>query len=310
MIERIASKFGDNILLSVRLENNESLKNFAFEFCHTFDVKVTSYPNTQEKLVNVLSNRGIPLGDLSVIFDDGEPIYVYQCEGLIRKDKSSARSNEYSRDSGKIRNLIKSLKVNGEIPTEDKMVSTYRDAIQSALKSVGDRSTPYISVESSQVVALIEKAMGYATTEQLDSHEMGRLYAKYLKQLANNDEASKDMQRYAKGCTVVKLPYHYVRQSQKNNGILIGDVMWDGVEKFGSKDIKVTKPFERFDSIADSPISAVGTMIRTYFEGNKKHYNSESPLGVDTLDKYYKDIDISTSSSGQNFIVLIPHHAT
>jgi hypothetical protein len=307
MIERITSKFGNNVLLSEKLENDTSLRDLAFEFCHTFDVKVTSYSSTQEKLVNVLSNRGIPLGALSVAYHNTEPVYIYECEGLVSKDKSSARSNEYSRDSGKIRNLIKSLKVNGESPTEDKMVETYKSAIHSALRCVGDRSTPYINVESNQVVALIEKAMGYATTAQLDSDEIGRLYKKYLQQVSNNSLASLEKQRFAKGCTVVKLPYSYVRQSQKNNGIIIGDVVWDGNDK---KDIRVTKPFERFDSIADSPIAGLGTMIRTYFEGNKSIYDSDSPLGIPINDKYYRHIDISCSSSSNSFVAIIPHHAT
>ena len=310
MIEKIASKFGNNVLLSERLQNDEKLRDLAFEFCHTFDVKVTSYNESKDRIVNVLSNRGIALGTLSVTSSGGEAVYIYECEGLVRKDKSSARSNEISRDSSKIRNLIKAVKTNGESPTEEKMVNTYKSAIQTAIRNVGERNTPYISVENNQIIALVEKAIGYPATEQLDTEEISRLYKKYLQQLNGIDQAKQDMQRYAKGCTVVKLPYSYTRQSQKNNGIIIGDVTWDGVEKFGSKDIKVTKPFERFDSITDSPIAGVGTMIRTYFEGNKNMYEAECPLGMEIRDRYYKDIDIVTASSAGNFVVLIPQHAT
>jgi hypothetical protein len=310
MIEKIASKFGDNVLLSEKLENDGRLRDLAFEFCHTFDVKVTAYDDSKNRTISVLSNRGIPLGTLHVTSDGDQSVYIYECEGLIRKDKSSARSNEYSRDSGKIRNLIKSLKVNGDIPSDDKMVNAYKRAMQSAIRNVSERNTPYISVENNQIIALVERAIGCPATEQLDTDEIKRLYKKYLQQLHGNDQAKVDMQRYARGCTAVKLPYSYVRQSQKNDGIIIGDIAWDGIENFGSKDIKITKPFERFNSIAESPISAVGTMIRTYFEGNKNYYDSNSPLGVDATSTYYKDIDISCACSENNFVVLIPHHAT
>ena len=308
MIDKIASQFGDTELLSKRLANSEPLRDLVFEFCHTFDVKATAYgDNERHAGVNVLSNRGIPLGNLRINRHDNEPIYIYECENIIQKDKASARSSQYARDSNKIRSLIKTIKNNKEMPCENKMVDSFKYAMRDAINNVADNGKPTLSVSSEMQTAMAETILGVPRTMSLDIDVIRARYEKYLTQLELSSHMNKEAKRYAKGCTVIRMPYGWGQSPQDNDGVLIGEARWDGFDEV--KEIHITKQFERYDNLLESPIAGLATMIRTYFESRRNIYNKDNVLGLEFRDRYYKDIDISTASRNNTFVAIIPLHA-
>jgi hypothetical protein len=311
MIEKIASSFGNIELLSNRLESNSDLKNLVMEFCHTFDVKATVYESSKRfHGVSVLSNSGIPLGELYISYHGNDPVYIYTCEGIIYKDKASAKSDSTSRDSGKITSLIKTIKKNGEHPVETKIFDSYKNAIRDALNTVGNKQTPTIDVASDLALAMLESLLNVPLTRSLDLHEMQKMHKKYLKELNNNELAIKNKERFAKGCIVVKMPYRYTNINQMNDGVLVGEMTCANTDSIKNENIVITKPFERFDSLADSPIAGLTTMIRTYFEGHKDKYDADNVLGISsTSDRYFRDIDIAVASRNSTYVALIPLHA-
>ena len=313
MIEKIASSFGNIELLSNLLESNSNLKNLVMEFCHTFDVKAITHGNT--KRVNILSNRGIPLGELylsnmvSPLCKDNDPVYIYSCEGIISKEKASANSDSNSRDSSKITSLIKTIKKNGEHPVETKIFDSYKSAIRDALSTVGERRKPTINVGSDLALAMLEKLLNVPITQNLDTDQMKLLHTRYLKELNSTELAIQNQQRFAKGCVVVKMPNRFANANQKNDGVLVGEIICTNVSDPSDKDINITKPFERFDSLADSPIAGIATMIRTYFEGHKDKYDETNALGIGSNDRYFRDIDVAVASRSSTYVALIPLHA-
>jgi hypothetical protein len=310
MIEKVASPFGNIELLSNRLESNSDLKNLVMEFCHTFDVKAIAYENRGKlNRVNILSNRGIPLGELYLSKKNDDPIYIYSCQGIISKDKSSANSDSNSRDSGKITSLIKTIKKNGEHPVETKIFDSYKSTIRDALSTVGNKQTPTVDVASDLALAMLESLLNVPLTRSLDMHEMQQMHKKYLKELNNNELAMKNKQRFAKGCIVVKMPYRYADTNQKNDGVLVGEMTCANTDSIKNENIQITKSFERFDSLADSPIAGLATMIRTYFEGHKDKYDPDNALGILSTDKYFRDIDVAVASRSSTYVALIPLHA-
>ena len=307
MIEKIASPFGNIELLSNLLESNSNLKNLVMEFCHTFDVKAITHGNT--KRVNILSNRGIPLGELYLSNKSNDPVYIYSCEGIIFKEKASANSDSNSRDSSKITSLIKTINKNGEHPVETKIFDSYKWAIRDALCTVGERRKPTINVASDLALAMLEKLLNVPITQNLDTDQMKLLHTRYIKELNSTELAVQNQQRFAKGCIVVKMPYRYANANQKNDGVLVGEMICTNVSDPSNKDINITKPFERFDSLTDSPIAGVATMIRTYFEGHKDMYDESNALGIGSNDRYFRDIDVAVASRNSTYVALIPLHA-
>jgi len=307
MIEKVASQFANIEFLSEVLESNNDLKNLTMEFCHTFDVKAIAHPNTYKK-VNILSKRGIPLGELFIKRRDSNPIYVYRCDEVISKEKASANSDSSSRDSNKITSLIKTIKKNNEYPDEATVFNSYKGAIRDAFTNVNEKRKPHITCSSDETLGMIEYILQVPTTTPFNVGDVRATYDKYLKALNELAEGNKTIERYAKGCTVLKMPYRYAGTSQEHDGILIGEATFD-MNKSMPNDITFTKPFERYNSISDSPIAGIATMIRTYFEAHKNWYDPENPLGMQIRDRFYSEIDISTASRNGTLVALIPLHA-
>jgi hypothetical protein len=238
-----------------------------------------------------------------------DPVYIYSCEGIIFKEKASANSDSNSRDSSKITSLIKTINKNGEHPVETKIFDSYKWAIRDALCTVGERRKPTINVASDLALAMLEKLLNVPITQNLDTDQMKLLHTRYLKELNNTELAVQNQQRFAKGCIVVKMPYRYANANQKNDGVLVGEMICTNVSDPSNKDINITKPFERFDSLTDSPIAGVATMIRTYFEGHKDMYDESNALGIGSNDRYFRDIDVAVASRNSTYVALIPLHA-
>jgi hypothetical protein len=307
MIEKVASQFANMEYLSEVLESNNDLKVLTMEFCHTFDVKAIAYDNSSKK-INVLSKRGIPLGELLIKHKDGDPIYVYRCDGIITKEKASANSDSNSRDSNKITSLIKTIKKNSESPDESKIFDSYKGAIRDAFNNVNEKRKPQISCSSDEALGMIEYILKVPTTTPFNIDDVQNTYHKYLKGLGELDNGKKTLERYSKGCIVVKMPYRYSSINQANDGLLIGEATFDTYRSMPN-DITFTKPLERYNSISDSPIAGVASMIRTYFQSNKNYYDEENALGIMVRDRFYPDIDVSMASRNSALVTLIPLHA-
>ena len=155
----IISTYGNQDLVRTILENpnRAELKKLAHEFCASFNLKVTNN-GLSESRVSVVDNNGIPLGALYTTSDGSDTIYIYEAEGIVKKERSSKYTDNNSRDSKKISTLIRSIKKNNEEPTASKLFPLWNRALNfgfTELKS--SRASVNLAIPREQVQFMCEK---------------------------------------------------------------------------------------------------------------------------------------------------------
>jgi hypothetical protein len=303
----IISQFADQERTENILANNDMLRRFAHEFCHTFGTKVRQeknfadqYPNN---ILNILTASGLEAGKIGIYRHQGESENHFRVTmpQVIRKEKSSRRSAKDERDSDKLTTLFRALEKNKEVPTDEKIMKVYRAPLRYALGRVKDRHEANIRLGQDAIVNMAALVMGGIDQLRSDTTEqIAAAYATYLKDKNKQDEGKREFERFAKG-------FHAVGVMSVS-----GDTHYlvtEGTATDTDDDkIHIQPTVTRYQSMADSPLAATAMIVRTYAEG--KSEVGANDFKLPWSDKYYSDIDIATGYSGrdQGLWVVIPKH--
>lgn len=307
----IISQFANQDKTTNVLQGNDSLRRFAHEYCHEFGMKVmqsshrqnddSAYRNNELRIV---TPNGIEIGHLGIYrhHSESENHYRIYLPNVIKKEKGSKRSGTSERDADKLTALLRTLKKNKEIPSEENIVRSFKTPIRYALNRIVEVPDARVALTSEVTLALIQKLLGVTNfIDPAHQEQINEAYDKYLKAKAKKDQAANDIARIGQGFDLVGIMgnsntgYHYLvttgwATSLDSDGILIHP--------------RVT----RYNSLADSPLAATAMMIRTYAEG--KSFESENELKLPWRDYFYSDLDIGTGyqSREQGLWVVIPKH--
>ena len=299
------SQFANEALTQQQMDDNPKLKSLAMQMCHEFNLRVLQ-TNEAHKL-NLLTERGLPVGNLSVIKDyrNSEFYYEVSMPDIIQKEKSSARSDRNSRDSDKVATLIKSIKKNKEIPTEEKLTRNYLQCLYYALMRVGEAQQPSVSIHNDIALSAIKFALGIDTIGvQLHTAKLQEIYDQYMKSVNELSSAKNNQTRYLKGCTAIGIVGNRWHNDTHKPYYLVGDVAGNA-----DNNLAFQGNLTRYASLADTEHAPITAMIRTYMQGSKNPEGSNE-LCVAWADRYYEDIDIATGYTGSSGLwVLIPKHA-
>jgi len=305
----IISQFADQERTENILANNDMLRRFAHEFCHTFGTKVRQeknyadqYPNN---ILNILTASGLEVGKIGIYRHQGESENHFKVTmpQVIRKEKSSRRSGKDERDSDKLTTLFRALEKNKEVPTNEKIMKVYRGPMRYALGRVKDRREANISLSQDTMINMASFVMKDIDQLRLDTtNEIAAAYATYLKSKSKQDEGKREFERFAKGFYVVG-----IMSVSGDTHYLVTEGTATGTE---DDNIFIQPTVNRYQSMADSPLAATAMIVRTYAEGKFPAEVGANDFKLPWSDKYYSDIDIATGYSGrdQGLWVVIPKH--
>jgi hypothetical protein len=297
----IISQYADQDKTTNVLQNNNSLMRFAQEFCHEFGMKVLE--TNQNNAVRIVTPNGLDVGALGIYrhTSESENHYRVYMPCVINKEKASKRSGRNERDADKLPTLFRTLRKNKEIPSEDKLVKSFRTPIRYALSRITNVPEPRVSITPQATLTLIQKILG--KSEYVDpAHyaEVDEAYEKYLKAKLKSDDANKNLERITKGFHLVG-----IMRSTNEDYYLVTEGTATGVE---SDDVLIQPNVTRYKTLADSPLAATAMMIRTYAEG--KGYTDDNDLKLPWTDRFYSDLDIGTGYQSRELglWVVIPKH--
>ena len=312
----IISQYADQDKTANVLQNNNSLMRFAQEFCHEFGMKVIQRNYkiqldfaTRNNELQIVTPSGLDVGVLGIYRHNSESENHYRVymPCVINKEKASKRSGRNERDADKLPTLFRTLRKNKEIPSEDKLVKSFRTPIRYALSRITNVPEPRVSITPQATLTLIQKILG--KSEYVDpAHyaEVDEAYEEYLKAKLKSDDANKNLERITKG-------FHLVGMMQNTNGdyYLVTEGTATGIENddiLKDDDILIQPNVTRYKTLADSPLAATAMMIRTYAEG--KGYTDDNDLKLPWNDRFYTDLDIGTGYQSRELglWVVIPKH--
>ena len=296
----IISTYGNPDQARIILESPHrgELNKLAHEFCASFNLKVTNH-GLSESRVSVVDNNGIPLGALYTTSDGSDTIYIYEAEGIIKKERSSKNSGNDARDSKKISTLIRSLKKNNEEPTASKLFPLWNRALNfgfTELKSSG--ASRNLTIPRDQVQFMCEKLLGENVSGMIDQALLLDTLAKMRKEDKEIENQQVNLDRYAKGVTAIKIPIsgtekHYIICKAKY------DTTTNSV-------VDVTDAV-RHESMSDTPFAGLALMCRSRKQDSR--FTTSNEFGIERCDRYWEDLDIVTAYNGHCFFLLIPDHA-
>lgn len=266
-------------------------------------MNITSYKPS----VRFITADGIQCGSGSVTKDgkkDGGDVYRYYLSfPTISKEKASANSDRDSRDSVNLPALIRTIKKNGEEPTNKKILDALNDGMKYTMRAVSNsvRSNPRLSFDTDLALAVTRFILG--VDSQLPNMYISHLQDKFNQfqsEMQSFEAANADYARYARGVTLV-----CINTVESKPHYLVGDATFNTAnDRF-----ELQGGLKRYNSLADSPIVEIATMIKTYFQGTP-HYEKDNDLGVLRQDKYFPDIDIAVGyAKHQELWVAIPKNA-
>lgn len=269
-----------------------------------------SYPTAHM----VLKDTGLPAASLTTQkayqrrSDSSEIIYRYRSV-CIEKEKASANSERDARDSGKLSTLMRVLKKNNEIPTQEKIQKALTNGMHYAFYQVSkdaDRTRFNIDMDADMSVALTKFALGVDNDlSSMYIEQLKQKYSEYLVKVENHRESNKNKDRFSKNATVVCVFDPERAHSPRGPIYLVGNVDWD----YGNQKPTFHAPLKRYSKLSESPIAPTVMMINSYMQGHPR-YEKENELGFPRNDTYYPDIDVATGySSWRQFWVVIPNEA-
>jgi hypothetical protein len=296
----IISTYGNQDLVRTILENpnRAELKKLAHEFCASFNLKVTNN-GLSESRVSVVDNNGIPLGALYTTSDDSDTIYIYEAEGIVKKERSSKYTDNNSRDSKKISTLIRSIKKNNEEPTASKLFPLWNRALNfgfTELKS--SRASVNLAIPREQVQFMCEKLLGENVSGMIDQALLLTMLSMIRKEDKEIESQEVNLNRYAKGVTAIKIPVsgtekHYIICKAKYNTTT-------------NSVVDVTDAV-RHESMSDTPFAGLALMCRSRKQDGR--FTTSNEFGIERCDRYWEDLDVVTAYNGHCFFLLIPDHA-
>lgn len=297
----IISQYADQDKTNNVLQNNNSLMRFAQEFCHEFGMKVLE--TNQNNAVRIVTPNGLDVGALGIYRHQGESESHYRIymPCVIHKEKASKRSGRNERDADKLATLFRTLRKNKEIPSEDKLMKSFRPAIRFALSRIVNVPEPKVSISSEATLTLIQKILGKSGyVDPAHYAEVDEAYEKYLKDKLKSDDAGKNLERIIKGFHLVG-----IMRSTNEDYYLVTEGTATGTE---NDDILIQPSVTRYKTLADSPLAATAMMIRTYAEG--KGYTEDNDLKLPWTDRFYTNLDIGTGYQSRELglWVVIPKH--
>ena len=301
MIETILSTYGDRESAKTVLETHSTYRDLAFEFCNAFGVKVTGAKSNSTKL-SVVDHEGIPLGYLQVDKAMGKPVYIYNCHAVINKTRSSRNSDSSSRDSNKINTLIRTLKKNDEIPTAEIVTKQFLGTIKYGFNELRHESpSTRVQITRDTMYGICQQLIGLPVTYAIDMSHIQDLYNNMIEDERRSEEGMKELKRFAKGVTTIRLPQKDWHNSE--DFYLIGKAWLDSNEDL------VTSNYKRYDSMSDTPYAGLATMCKTYFSRDNNLSSNDNEFGLARRDRYFKDLDIISCYSGTDHFILIPDNA-
>lgn len=265
----------------------------------------------------VLKDTGLPAARLRVAYtyttrarDEKHFLYKYQAL-TIKKDRSSFTSDRDERDSIKLSSLLRTLKKNEEIPTQENMQSSFATGIGLPFSKVGAGSNlrrSGISFDDSTNLALTKFVLG--VDRELSScyiQDLKDKYDTYLKKVVKAHEADRDKERYARGATVLcyYAPDGRFSSSDKLRECFIGEVTFDYERDKPTFHV----PLKRCPNVFDTPLAPIVTMVKAYMEKEPRSSTCNDFL-LPLEDTYYSELDIAAGySNWSHFWVVIPKHA-
>jgi len=308
-MEKFLSSYGfANSAMNV-IEKYDGMKELVHEFCTAFDVKVTHNSNDEElskRYVNVVDNNGYPLGLLRVDKNrDGNKVYIYDCETIVNKSKSSANSCQTARDSTKINGLIKALKTNGEYPRAS---STYKHLDQVIKYGFGamdrERAGKNLSVPVETFMGVASQILGLPSEAfAIDRDFLQRHIDLYYKDQELNKNSRNLVERFSKGVSVIRLASGGYRNNS-DGFYAIGKATYDTI----LSKVTITEPFIRYDSISDSPFAGLAVMCKTYMSKSNL-YTNDNDFGIGRGDSYISDLDVVNCYGNGFHLLLVPDNA-
>lgn len=293
MTQNIISEWADIKDTEAMLATDEKLNKFAHDFCSKFGVFVSAV----NKNLEVVNKNGLYGGSIShrwgYVKGNRQLIYVYSARH-ITKNRSSANSNHYERDSLKINTLLKSIEKNNEEPSTENLYKELDSGVYSAFQSLNERLDRHSYIDADLALAVFYRYSKMLNGEDapLLPHEKLKRMNEELEKFKNNlgleQENNKRMERFSKGCTVVgsvrsggAVPYYY----------------YVGTAKKDRDTIKVDDLI-RHNSLRDIPhLAGLCAMLREYFKapvaGSSGHYDARNELGFDLHDEYHADMDVA-----------------
>ena len=310
-MEKFLSTYGHPTSALDTLEKIQGLKELAHEFCTAFGVKITHNKATTEghkkRSVDVVDNNGFPLGQLQIGSNSsGDRYYAYECEGLIKKQKSSANSGQSARDSTKISGLIKALKINSEYPKAEACMGQFKSTISYGFGAMdNDRLSRSLSIDKDKFIGIAYEILGIENHGyHIDKSWIQEMVDSYNKEENKKKQGKMLLERFGKGMTVIRLP-SVTRGDANEDFYLIGRATYNT----STEKVDTIGDFIRYDSISDTPYAGLAVMCKTYMVKSKHGSTDDNAFGIGRSDAYISDLDITNCYGGSTHLLLIPDNA-
>jgi len=311
LISHMSDKESTLEFFAVGGEAIDRFKRFALEFCHAFDVRVGFAPCIQPRIpspnhsLRVFTREGVPCGSLKVVRDEEDYYYVYSGP-QVKKEKASARTDKFSRDSKKVSGLINAIKRNNEVPSANQVMnnSPIKEGARYALSVMDHSRSIYMDLKNEAVTELVKSFLGQVNVAEVYRTAIEEAYGKHQNAMQEINEGQLNLRRFMEGG--FKVVAIHKTDSETKPMYVVADGVAEDVSNSG---IHITNPRGVLDFSDDPDLQATAMMSRTYLQGAKR-FDDSNLFGLPMSDVYHGDIDISTGYSRADWLtVLIPKKA-
>lgn len=311
MRDDLISRFTGKDALQEYLSDKVEFTLAVSEFCVATKLKAAIYGgHTTGNAVCLLTENGHHGGILERKVlgygSDAEMRYVYTGP-FVEKQRSGRDTNKNQRDAKKITGIITSIRKQGEIPTEEKMLIRYTSGVSYGFRScTAGHTNPTITTDSEETLALVQLLLEPDKSKVIvHKGNIERKYEQYLHKMEKLKEAQSNLTRFTSGAKIIGIipnkcatdPRYYY---------MVGEATFD--TKANNATIQGT--LDRYDSLADSPLAADAVIIRTY-TSSQSWYEKDNELGFPMQDKYHEEIDVGVgySSHETGWWTVLPKNA-
>ena len=299
------SQFANAEAVQERLNSSEDIAKLAHEVCKAFNLQLTNLPTSA---LGLLTPSGLDAGKICVTRghnhkkNEVETVYYFESQ-VVNKEKGSTRSGRNVRDSVSISNLIKTIKKNNEIPTDEKIIKDYMQGMRYVFRNVGrNQSRPSLTITDDAVLALVRSHLGIDNSVP-DAHTnaIRESYEKFEISMRQAKDNNAQKERFMKGVKIIGI--------MDNKYYLVGHA---SASKSVSNDIEITLhgPLKRYSSLRDCPeLAGDLPIIRAYMEG-RSEFSAANEFGLPVRDTYHEEIDVATGyvNFSQLWVGIPLHH--
>lgn len=309
------SQFTDQEAIRKLLDEHPLLARFAAEFCNNFGTKV-AYSASRPRSVSLHTADGLYVGSLYYEPEGGRdkngariPVYYYDSETCVQKERSSARTGRHTRDSTKISTLIRTVKMHKEEPTAEKITQNYKSGIRYAfIYARGNNRTTHLQLTGDALMAMARNYLGVDSDMVRIYHaEIEEAYKRYEEEVRANTTRLGTFERFAKGSYAIG----YMTDETRQPYYVVGEVTATAVTLNDRTDIQFQGPMKRYSTLADCPeVAPHVPIIAAWASGKFPNHRAEGELGLPRSDTYHDDIDVATGyNTSAAFWTLIPKEA-